>query len=82
MLQLTKKIIEIFKYLSITFATTIFLLIIGNHLLWFVHIAARGFYDGPDPRVSSPVYKNFKGKEQLWEEFLKNQIDQNEEILR
>ena len=55
------------------FVTTGLLLIIGHHLLWIVHIAARDFYTGPDLRVSSPVYKNFRGKEKLWEEFSNNE---------
>jgi lysophospholipase L1-like esterase len=71
--SLVKNCLSFFKYLSVLFVTTGLLLIIGHHLLWVVHIAARGFYTGPDPRASSPVYKNFRGKEKLWEEFLYNE---------
>ena len=63
------KILKLFQYISTTFVTTVLLLVTGNYLLWFAHIAARDFYSGPDPRASSPVYENFKGKEKLWEEF-------------
>ena len=71
--RLLDKCLSLFKYLSIISVSTIFLLFIGHHLLWFFHIAARGFYSGPDLRASSPVYENFSGKEQLWEEFLLNE---------
>ena len=71
--RLLKKCLSLFNYLSVISVTTIFLLFIGHHLLWFFHIADRGFYSGPDPRASSPVYENFSGKEKLWEEFLLNE---------